>query len=71
MYKVGQDNKLHKCFTTSKAQIVPKELHMVGGHFVAYITTKKILDVDYWWPILLKTIHEFAEVVIVVKKLKD
>jgi hypothetical protein len=35
MYKVGQHNKMHKCLTTSKAQLVFKELHegVVGGHF--------------------------------------
>jgi hypothetical protein len=27
MYRVGQDNKMHKCLTTSKAHIVLKELH--------------------------------------------
>jgi len=30
------------------------------GHFVANITTKKILDARYWWPTLLKDIHEFC-----------
>jgi hypothetical protein len=52
MYRVGQDNKMHKCLTTSKAQIVLKELHekMVGRHFSLDITIKKILDVGYWWP---------------------
>ncbi len=54
MYKVGQDNKLHKWFTMSKAHIVLKELHegVARGHFVVDITTKKILDVD---------IHEFCK----------
>jgi len=27
MYRVGQDNKMHKCLTTSETQIVLKELH--------------------------------------------
>ncbi len=41
---------------TLKAQIVLKELHqgMVGKHFVANINTKKIMDVGFWWPTLLK-----------------
>jgi len=45
-----QDNRLCKCLTTSKAHIVLKELHegVVGRHFVANITTKKILDARYW-----------------------
>jgi len=48
------------CFTTLEAQIVLKELHMLEGHFVADITTKKILDVGYWWPILFKDTYEFC-----------
>jgi hypothetical protein len=34
---------------------------IVGGHFVANITTKKILDASYWWPTLLKNTHEFCK----------
>ncbi len=49
MYRVGQDNRMHKCLTSSKAHIVLKELHegMARKHFVIDITTKKILDVGY------------------------
>jgi len=34
---------------TLKAQIIQNELHegMAGGHFVAYIITKKIMDAGY------------------------
>jgi hypothetical protein len=50
MYNVGQDKRLCKCLTISKSWIVLKELHegMARGHFVANITTKKILDAHYW-----------------------
>jgi hypothetical protein len=49
MYKMGQNNKLHKCLTTLEAQIVLKELHerVLGGHFAMDIIAKKILDVSY------------------------
>jgi hypothetical protein len=49
--------------TTSKAQIVLKELHegVVGRYFATYITSKKNLDVGYWWPTLFKYIHEFCK----------
>ncbi len=60
MYKTGQDNKMHRCLTTSKAQIVLKNEGVVGGQFIANITTKKILDVSYWWPTLFKDTHEFC-----------
>jgi hypothetical protein len=30
------------------------------GHFVADITSKKILDAGYWWPTLFKDIDEFC-----------
>jgi hypothetical protein len=61
MYKVGQDNKMHKCLTTSETYIVFKELHegVARGHFATDFTAKKILDVGYWWPIQFKDIHEF------------
>jgi hypothetical protein len=62
MYIVGQDKRMHKCLTTSKAHIVLKELHeKVGGHFALDITTKKNLGAGYWWPILLKNTHEFCK----------
>jgi uncharacterized protein YybS (DUF2232 family) len=43
MYIVGQDNIMHICLTTSKAQIVLKELYekVAKGHFVIYIIAKK------------------------------
>ncbi len=48
MYKVGQDNRMHKCLTTLEAQILLKELHGVArGHFAVDITTKKKLDARY------------------------
>jgi len=62
MYKVEQDNKMHKCLTTSRAQIVLEELHegVVRRHFIAYITAKKILVARYWWLTLFKDTHEFC-----------
>ncbi len=44
MYRMGQDNRLCRCLTSIKAQIVLKELHegVVRGHFVANIIAKKI-----------------------------
>jgi hypothetical protein len=49
--------------TTSKTQIGLKELHerMVGGHFATHIIAKKILDAKYWWPTLIKDIHDFCK----------
>jgi hypothetical protein len=62
MYKVGQDSRMHRCLTSSKVHIVFKELDGVAGkHFVVDITTKKILDVGYWWPTLFKDTHEFCK----------
>jgi len=63
MYKVGQDNKMRRCLTTSKAQIVLKELHegVVGRHFAINIIVKKILDVGHWWPTLFKGTHDFCK----------
>jgi hypothetical protein len=47
---------MHRCLTTLETQIVLKELHegVARRHFAPNITTKKILDVGYWWPILFK-----------------
>jgi hypothetical protein len=46
MYIMGQDDKLCRCLTTSKAHIVLRELHegVARGHFDVDITAKKILD---------------------------
>jgi len=30
------------------------------GHFAVDITTKKILDARYWWPILFNDTHDFC-----------
>jgi hypothetical protein len=40
---------MRRCLTTSKAQIVLKELHegVARGHFVVDNNVKKILDVGY------------------------
>jgi hypothetical protein len=53
---------MHKCLTTSKAQIVLKELceKVARKYFATYITTKKKLDAGYWWPTLFKDTHEFC-----------
>ncbi len=63
MYIEGQDNKMCRCLTTSKAKIVSKELHerVARGHFAVNIITKKILDSEYWWPTLFKDIHDFCK----------
>ncbi len=60
MYKMGQDNRMRRCLTTSKAQIILKDLHegAVGGQFVANIIAEKFFDVGYWWPTLFKDTHE-------------
>jgi hypothetical protein len=61
MYKMGQNNIMCRCLTTSGAQIILKELHGVArGHFVTNITIKKILNVGYWWPTLFKYTHDFC-----------
>jgi hypothetical protein len=46
---MGQDNKLQICLTTTKTQMVMKELHEGSsrGHFATEITHKKTLDVKY------------------------
>jgi hypothetical protein len=54
---------MRKCLTTLQAQIILKELHegVKRRHFATNITTKFFLDARYWWPILLKDIHEFCK----------
>ncbi len=73
MYRVGQDNRLHRCLTSLEAHIVIKELHegVAKRHFVANIIAKKILDAGYWWPTLFKILKNFAKVVKIVRELED
>ncbi len=49
MYKVGQNNRIHRCLTTLEAQIILKELNegMVKIHFARNNTTKKILNAGH------------------------
>ncbi len=49
MYKMGKDNRMRRCLTTSEAHIVLKELHegVEGWHFATNIIAKKILYVGY------------------------
>jgi hypothetical protein len=61
MYRVGQDNKMWRCLTTSEAQIVLKELHGVARKHIAIDFTTRtfwVQDID-WWPILFKDTHDF------------
>jgi hypothetical protein len=44
---------------------------VVGGHFVVDISTKKILDAKYWWPLYSRILMTFAKTMIVVRKLED
>jgi len=32
---------------------------VVGGHFLANISAKTILDAGYWWPTLIKDMYDF------------
>ncbi len=63
LYKMGQDNKLWWCMTTTKAQMAMRELHEgpLGGHFAIEITHKKILDVGYWWPTMYINVHDYCK----------
>jgi hypothetical protein len=49
LYKMGQDNKLQWCLTTTKTQMVMRGPHEgpLGHHFALEITHRKILDVRY------------------------
>jgi hypothetical protein len=58
---MGQDNKLQRCLTTTKAHMVMKKLHEgpLGGHFATEITQRKILDTRYWWPTMYRDVHDY------------
>jgi hypothetical protein len=63
IYKMGQDNKMRKCLTTSETYIILKELRegMTRGHFIVDIIAKKFMYVRYWWPNLFKDTHDFCK----------
>jgi hypothetical protein len=50
LYRMGQDNKLQQCLTTTKAHMVMRELHEgpLRGYFAFENTKRKILDGRYW-----------------------
>jgi hypothetical protein len=49
MYKMGKNNKMRRCWTTSKAQILLKVegIARARRHFIANIIAKKYFDVGY------------------------
>jgi hypothetical protein len=57
---MGQDNKLQRCLTTTKTQMVMIKLHEgpSRGHFAIEIIQKNIFDVRYWWPTLYLNVHD-------------
>jgi hypothetical protein len=61
LYRMGQDNRLRRCLTTTEAQMVMKELYEgpLGRHFATKITHKKMLDAGYWWPTMYKDVHDY------------
>jgi hypothetical protein len=63
MYRMGEDNKLHRCLIASQAHIILKELDegVIRRHFAIDITTKKILNVGYQWPTLFKDTNDFCK----------
>ncbi len=62
LYKMGQDNKLRRCLTTTKAQMVMREMHErpSRGHFVIETTQRKILDVGYQWPTMYRDVNDYC-----------
>jgi hypothetical protein len=48
MYKLGQDNNLHRFITMEETQKIFRELceGIAWGHFATYKTTKKILNTN-------------------------
>jgi hypothetical protein len=64
---------MHKCLTTSKTQIVLKELceRVAGKHFFTDITTKKNWMQDIGGQLYSRIPMNFVEVVTVIRKLED
>jgi hypothetical protein len=50
-----------------------RELHEgpSGGHFAIKITSRRILDVSYWWPTLYKNVHDYSNLVMHTKERKN
>jgi len=59
---MGHDNRLQQCLTTTKVQMMMKELHEgpSRGYFAMEITQRKILDTGYWWPTMYKDMHDYC-----------
>ncbi len=61
--RMGQNNRLQQCLTTTKTQMVMKESHEGPSrrHFVTEIMQRKILDVGYWWPTMYRDVHDYCK----------
>ncbi len=73
MYRVGQDYRMHRCLTTSKAQIVLKELHkeMQEGILLLILLQRKFWMQDIGGQLYSRILMNFAKVMTVVRKLED
>jgi hypothetical protein len=40
-------------------------------HFATEIMQRKVLNVGYWWPIMYKDVHGYADLMMHVKKQED
>jgi hypothetical protein len=58
---MGQNNIFRCCETIDETQKILGELHegFGGGHFIVDTIAKKIIDVGYWWPKLVRDVFEF------------
>ncbi len=62
LYRFGQDNRFRGVLQHEQMPTILQELHneVGGGHFSSNITTRKIFNVDYWWPTMNSDVHEFC-----------
>jgi len=61
LYKLGQDEILHRYVLEHKRRKILEEAHVgvIGGHYAGKATTQKVLTARLWWLIVHKDAKEF------------
>ncbi|GJR27135.1 reverse transcriptase domain-containing protein [Tanacetum coccineum] len=59
LFKVCSDGMIIRCISGPETQIILDQCHYgpIGGHYGLNITAKKVLDLGFYWPTIIKEAH--------------
>nr|GFA48556.1 reverse transcriptase domain-containing protein [Tanacetum cinerariifolium] len=59
LFKVCSDVMIRRCVYESKTQTILDQCHHgpTGGHYGPNVTAKKVMDLGFYWPTIIKEAH--------------